>query len=315
MSFVLGRPGFCSILSFSFRSVDSSHTRRRATSNKVQFHLAGGQNPLMIVPTSIDAKGPYQFILDTGASHCLLSPELSTTPGIQPASQKTAMGAGGSVTLAFAHVNSISVSSARQQDIQAAIINEIQRIAAAVQTRVDGVLGFSFLKDFVLTIDYKHSVLHLLFPSEYRKPANSDPSLFFKLASVSKSPILVPTLVNGQGPFQFAPDTGASRTVLSSELTAKLAIAATDDGPLTRGGGQIKISAGKLNSLAVGNLVVRNHAVGVGDFLDMLSIAVGSKLDGIIGYNFLNQFRVTIDYPRVNFAPPCPNPNVHTSLG
>jgi hypothetical protein len=41
-------------------------------------------------------------------------------------------------------------------------------------------------------------------------------------------------------------------------------------------------------------------------FLDMLSTAVGAKLDGIIGYNFLNLFRVTIDYPRttLNFAPP-----------
>ncbi len=37
---------------------------------------------------------------------------------------------------------------------------------------------------------------------------------------------------------------------------------------------------------------------GVGAFLAMLSEAVGTKLDGIVGYNFLNQFRVTIAYPQ-----------------
>jgi hypothetical protein len=43
---------------------------------------------------------------------------------------------------------------------------------------------------------------------------------------------------------------------------------------------------------------VRDHAIGVGQFLATLSAAIGVKLDGILGYNFLNQFRVTIVYPR-----------------
>jgi hypothetical protein len=46
---------------------------------------------------------------------------------------------------------------------------------------------------------------------------------------------------------------------------------------------------------------VRNLPVIVGDFLDMLSGVIGTKLDGIIGYNFLRHFRVVIDYPNDRF--------------
>jgi hypothetical protein len=35
----------------------------------------------------------------------------------------------------------------------------------------------------------------------------------------------------------------------------------------------------------------------VADFFEMLSTAVGTKLDGIVGYNFLRQYKVVFDYP------------------
>ncbi len=112
----------------------------------IQFCLAGGQNPLILVPVRVDARGPYQFILDTGASHCLLSQDLSATLGIQPELEKQAMGAGGPVKLMFAHVSSMTVGSVRQENVNVAITNEIQRIATAIQSKVDGVLGFDFLR-------------------------------------------------------------------------------------------------------------------------------------------------------------------------
>ena len=49
-------------------------------------------------------------------------------------------------------------------------------------------------------------------------------------------------------------------------------------------------------SQAVGHTRVENLSVVVADFLTMLSQAVMTKLDGVIGYNFLKRFKVTIDY-------------------
>ncbi len=38
-------------------------------------------------------------------------------------------------------------------------------------------------------------------------------------------------------------------------------------------------------------------AVVVADFFSMLSNAIGAKLDGIVGYNFLRNYKVALDYP------------------
>ena len=59
--------------------------------------------------------------------------------------------------------------------------------------------------------------------------------------------------------------------------------------------------AGTLKSFQVGGAKIDNMAVIVADFFEMLSNAIGTKLDGIVGYNFLRNFRVVIDYPGENF--------------
>lgn len=274
-----------------------TENQERVVRESIPFRFAGGQSPLILVPVHVNDKGPYEFILDTGASYCLLSPELAEILGVKPEIEKQAMGAGGSMKIGVAHVASIAVGPTRQSNVQVAITDELNRIGKAIQSRVDGDLGFDFLKDFRLVIDYRASTLRFLPGSGANNDTHLATAIPFTLAAAQKPLILVQAMVNDQGPFQFAVDTGASRTMLSSELAERLDIEIVEDSPGLGGGGQIKVFAGKVSSLAVGAAVVRGHAVGVGEFLTMLSAAVGTKLDGIIGYNFLNQFRVTIDYP------------------
>lgn len=53
----------------------------------------------------------------------------------------------------------------------------------------------------------------------------------------------------------------------------------------------------RVESLAIGTAKLENLHVAIAD-LNALSQAAGVKLEGIIGYNFLKSFRVTIDYPK-----------------
>jgi len=50
-------------------------------SSRVKFHLAGGAQPLILLPVSVNGQGPFEFILDTGAGTSLLSPELAQKIG------------------------------------------------------------------------------------------------------------------------------------------------------------------------------------------------------------------------------------------
>ena len=52
-----------------------------------------------------------------------------------------------------------------------------------------------------------------------------------------------------------------------------------------------------LQSFQVGGARIDNLSVIVADFFAMLSNAIGAKLDGIVGYNFLRNYKVAFDYP------------------
>jgi predicted aspartyl protease len=267
---------------------------------KTPFQLAGGRNPLILLPASVNEKGPYDFVLDTGASTCLLTPNTASLAGIKTQSEQDALGAGGGVKVALGRAATIAVGSAAQQNLQVALTTEIDRIAAAVGANIDGVLGFNYLKDFRFTLDYQRNTL-LLQKSAERAPggqSTDEAPVPFRLAAPAKPLILVDVLANGEGPFSFAVDTGASRTMVHPDIAKRLSMPVVDAGHGTAGGGQIKLSSSRLGSLTVGHVTVKDHAVGVGDFLNLLSIMLGERLDGIVGYNFLRQFLVTIDYPR-----------------
>ena len=65
----------------------------------------------------------------------------------------------------------------------------------------------------------------------------------------------------------------------------------------TTAGPHVDVSAGILKSFQLGGARVDNMAVVVAHFLEMLSNAVGTQLDGIVGYNFLRNYKVVFDYP------------------
>jgi predicted aspartyl protease len=170
-----------------------------------------------------------------------------------------------------------------------------------VQSKVDGVLGSNFLKDFRVALDYRRGVVRLdrssVDPRE-EAGAQSVTSIPFKLATLEKPLINLPVFVNGRGPFQFFLDTGASRTTLSFALARKLGIVAIGDRSGTGAGGRIKMLSATVDSLALGKASISDAAVSVGDFLGNFDSAIDTKFYGIIGNDFLSRYEVTIDYPR-----------------
>jgi predicted aspartyl protease len=118
-----------------------------------------------------------------------------------------------------------------------------------------------------------------------------------QLGGPSKPVVLVPVLVNGKGPYQFALDTGAGQTVVSSELAKELVLDPGEKKEALGAGGKVSVSLSKVNSIAVESAKLEDLPVVIAD-LSLLRLAVGGKLDGVLGYNYLKKFKVTIDYPK-----------------
>src|SRR5205085_11082323 len=122
---------------------------------EVKFRLAGGAQPLILVPASVNGDGPHEFILDTGAGLSLLTPELAEHLGVKATESKEGMGAGGKVTISLGVAESLSIGQARIESVQVGITDEVKRIGAAIGAMVDGDIGYDYLKNFRLTIDYE----------------------------------------------------------------------------------------------------------------------------------------------------------------
>jgi hypothetical protein len=129
-------------------------------------------------------------------------------------------------------------------------------------------------------------------PGANPTPAGEVP---FKLSGPQNPLILIPVVIDGKGPYTFALDTGATLTIVSPELSQQLALTPFGSGEATGAGGKLQVTLARVHTFSVGAAAVDNLGVGIMN-MDALEGALGSKLDGIVGYNFLRLFRVTIDY-------------------
>jgi predicted aspartyl protease len=148
-----------------------------------------------------------------------------------------------------------------------------------------------------MTLDYATNALRLMRPVGGTERAPDEREIAFRWANAEDPLVVVPVFVNEKGPYDFALDTGASSTLISLELAAEFGLATEKISRLTAGGGNGTVSRVQLSSLAVGAARQENLAA-ASDFLTQLNAELGSKLHGIVGYDFLRHYRVTLDYPR-----------------
>jgi predicted aspartyl protease len=270
--------------------------------SKLKFRLAGGAQPLILLPIHVNDRGPFDFILDTGAGTSLVSIDLARELNLKTIGSKHGQTAGGKVAVSLAKVDSIRAGEIKLENVDVGIV-DLSQIGGSVGAKIDGDLGYNFLKHFRLTIDYRDLVLRLDDPKRIESfVRGAQTEVPVRLANPAKPLLLVDVHANGRGPFQFAIDTGTSTTAIAPELVQQLDIRTSPAGIGTTGGGAIDFSAGSLESFHLGGAKIDNLQIVIADFFPMLSAAVGAKLDGIVGYNFLRHYKVVIDYPNETFT-------------
>jgi predicted aspartyl protease len=267
------------------------------SSAKVKFRLAGGVQPLILLPVHVNERGPFDFILDTGAGTSLLSSDLAKQLETKVIGSKEGQSAGGKVSVSLAKVDSLAVGETKLHNVDVGIV-DLAHIGKTIGARIDGDLGYNFLKHFRVTIDYRDCEIRLDDPKRvgsFGRSAKTEVPI--RLASPAKPLILIDVHANGRGPFQFAVDTGTSTTAIAPELAKQLGVESSPVGAGTTGGAPVDFSTGNLRSFQLGGAEINNMPVVVADFFTILNATIGAKLDGIVGYNFLRNYKVVIDYP------------------
>lgn len=106
--------------------------------------------------------------------------------------------------------------------------------------------------------------------------------------------IFVKVSINDQ-PMSFVFDTGAEATVLNSSRVSKLGLQGVGTFATGAGGGDVVVSYVPGVTTKVGGAAVANQIVAA-ILLDDLETPLGRPIDGILGYDFISQFVIEIDY-------------------
>ena len=114
-----------------------------------------GDGTAWLVHATLDSKLPGVFLLDTGATYCILTTatarRLHLSPGTVQAEMRTANGV---VRVPVVQVPTIDVGGNRAHDVTAVVHD-------AVESPLAGILGLSYLDHFKYSIDPKRRVLRL----------------------------------------------------------------------------------------------------------------------------------------------------------
>jgi hypothetical protein len=250
-------------------------------------------NNHVYVQGTVNGKGPYTFIVDTGG-HTLISPKAAREAGLQAVGEGTTSGAGDKTeTTGFAHYDEIAVGGLRLTDQTAFVTKIYDKEIEGLP--VDGMLGFEVFARFAVRLDYGARTM-TLWPFDRFDPKGAGTAVPFVFYDHLPS-------VRGRIddiPARFDIDTGSRAEVdITSPTVARLNLR----GRYTPGistitgwgvGGPGRSYVVRIPSMTLGTVSAPSVVAG-------LSEAKGGSIadpnyEGNVGSGFLKRFVVTFDY-------------------
>ena len=127
------------------------------------FELAGPDGAAILVPVTVNGHGPFEFVLDTGATLTCIGQSLADSLELPPLGT-IGMGAGigSSGRLRLVRFDSLRVSGASAMELPGCAVD--LRHIRELGLEAHGLLGLNFLKSFRVTLDFDRSVLILQRP-------------------------------------------------------------------------------------------------------------------------------------------------------
>jgi len=240
----------------------------------------------------INGKGPYRFILDTGATQTVLSEKLAGTLGLKRIGTNIMYGLGGDgkVESPIYRADSVKVGDVTVKNVPLGTLGN-----PILDLVMDGILGPALLSDFTITIDYPGSQLELS-----RKPPTGGTAI---QAWFFSGLLLVPSQVNGKFDGNFLLDTGADGTLLSHSMASDLGV--NKDTP----GAALDLPIGGVSGLEDGILLIPSVTLKtpfetkqfdkmMAVDLHGLSTLIQTELSGVLGFDSLKDYKVTLDYQK-----------------
>jgi predicted aspartyl protease len=131
------------------------------TAGEVAFELRGPGGAALVVPVEVNGEGPFDFVLDTGATLMCLDQRLADQLNLRQDARRTGVAAGveGTGRLQLVRLDSVRLGGALAQRLSACVLDLEHTQALGIA--FDGLVGLNFLREFRVTLDFERNVLHL----------------------------------------------------------------------------------------------------------------------------------------------------------
>lgn len=135
-----------------------------SAAGETPIEWAGPNQAALMVPVHVNGTGPYDFVVDTGATLTCVSHTLASELDLPRPGGRIGVGAGvgGSGRIELVRIDSLRVGGARAEDLSACAID--LSAAERVGVTAHGLLGLNFLRSYRVTFDFERDVLILQAP-------------------------------------------------------------------------------------------------------------------------------------------------------
>lgn len=171
---------------------------------------------LMVVSVTVNDRGPFEFLVDTGTNTTLIDPELAGDLGLKPVDRMALTSLDKSVPVARYLLKTFRAGPASVSNLEALAVPLPQ--LRALQGNIRGVLGMNFLLEFSFLLDYERQRLELFpFPEQARAPEGQRVHV-----EIHDWRILVPveSQASPRGSWKLALDSGISYLLVFADRTA-----------------------------------------------------------------------------------------------
>jgi predicted aspartyl protease len=254
-------------------------------------------NNIILLRVRVNNSEPLKFIFDTGASVSVISPALATKLGLKTEGQVRGTATGGSIEASLIKGVKLSVTGAEVSNQLIAAIS----LGAIPCFEFDGIIGYDFINQFVVEIDYANSVMNLYDPKSYSYSGKGE---VIPISLADRTPLTDAKIVlegSESAVAKLEVDTGGDGTfVINSPFVERhklvAAIPKTVDGSGVGAGGEQKLLVGRVKAVHLGRLVIENPTIGLAR--DTEGEGASDDNHGIIGGEIFRRFKLTLNYSR-----------------
>ncbi|MET3875253.1 MULTISPECIES: aspartyl protease family protein [Chitinophaga] len=269
-----------------------------------RFHFKQYYGGVVVVQALVsNYPDTLQFILDTGSAGISLDTTTCLRLGIaMEPSDRIIKGLGSSKPVSFARHHSLKLPGLKVDSLDFHI-NDYELISQVYGIQVDGIIGYSLLSRYIVTIDYDTEEIIIYSKGKYTYPKGGQ----LLRPSLTQIPLISAPLKNAVRTItnRYYFDTGAGMCLLlssqfvndSSVLQGKRRRAKKIIQTEAQGlGGKMTMSLTTVNEFRIGNYSFRNVPTYVFD--DKSNVTAYPFLGGMIGNDLLRRFNITLNYSK-----------------